>query len=601
MLRCYFGSVIKVRVRERKDRLSLFYILEEHALSSTYANKTYLIFEGARWTYKQTYDIALAYGTYFREQYGVRSGDIVAIDFGNSEQFMFVWLGLWSLGAKPAFLNYNLTGKPLQHCIKTSTTKLVIVDPQFEDVTSAEGFQEELPGVRFVTFTPTEQAKAVVTPPVRRPDAERSAKKASEMALLIYTSGTTGLPKPAVVSWLKCITSSTFPNAYQRFTAKDTFYTSMPLYHSAGSLLGCMNTLGAGAAICIGRKFSTKLFWPEVRAANATVIQYVGETCRYLLAAPPLLGPNGENLDKDNKVRLAFGNGLRPDIWNKFKERFDVPEICEFYAATEGAGGAWNLSRNDFTKAAIGKTGTIASALMNRSSAIVEVDWEAEEPLRLASGFCKPVPVGSPGELLYQLDAADIGAKFQGYFNSQEATNSKVLRNVLTKDDVWFRTGDVVSRDREGRTFFVDRIGDTFRWKSENVSTNEVSEVLGYHPSVLEANVYGVELPHHDGRAGCAAVVLSEGISEALMDGLATHVKLLPRFAQPVFLRVTKGGPVTGTNKQQKHVLRKEGVDLALVRSGDQHEDVLYWLQDGKYVPFTEKDLERLRGGGVKL
>lgn len=601
LLKAYFSALIRTRVRERKDRLSLFYILEERAHDKKYADKTYLIFEGARWTYKQVYDIALSYGTFFKNEYGVQAKDIVAVDFGNSEQFIFVWLGLWAIGARPAFLNYNLTGKPLQHCIKVSTTKLVLVDPQFEHIVNEEGFQAELPGIRFETLTEVLQAKAVTTPPVRVPDADRSTPRASDMSLLIYTSGTTGLPKPAVVSWLKCIISSVFPNTYQRFTSKDTFYTSMPLYHSAGSLLGCMNTLGAGGAICIGRKFSTKLFWPEVRAAEATIIQYVGETCRYLLAAAPLLGPNGEDLDKDNKVRVAFGNGLRPDIWNKFKERFDIPEICEFYAATEGAGGAWNLSRNDFTKAAIGKTGTIASFLMNKSSAIVEVDIVTEEPLRLANGFCRQVPVGAPGELLHMLDAADIEAKFQGYFNSPGATNSKILRNVLTKDDAWFRTGDVVSRDSEGRTFFVDRIGDTFRWKSENVSTNEVSEVLGYHPSVLEANVYGVELPHHDGRAGCAAVVLSEGISEALMEGLATHVNLLPKFAQPIFLRITKGGPVTGTNKQQKHVLRKEGVDLEAVRSGDQHEDQLYWLQNGKYVPFTDSDLERLRGGGVKL
>ncbi len=376
----------------------------------------------------------------------------------------------------------------------------------------------------------------------------------------------------------------------------------MPLYHSSAAVLGFCTVLSTGSTIVIGHKFSTKTFWKEVREYNATIIQYVGETCRYLLAAPPQLDPvTGENLDKKHKVRIAFGNGLRADIWNRFKDRFGIETIAEFYAATEGTSGSWNLSSNDFARGAIGRNGTLASALLGRQIAIVQLDWETEEAWRdPTTGFCHKVPRGDPGELLYRVDPADVAAKFQGYFNNPRATSGKIMRDVLAKGDAWFRTGDVVRWDPQGRWYFNDRIGDTFRWKSENVSTSEVSEALGAHPHVLEANVYGVELPHHDGRAGCAAVVLASGaddVSPALLDGVAVHVtKSLPNFAVPLFLRVTSEMPATGNNKQQKHQLRLQGVEPGKV-GGDR----LFWLKGGTYVPFGEKQWEELKGGRVRL
>ena len=378
----------------------------------------------------------------------------------------------------------------------------------------------------------------------------------------------------------------------------------MPLYHSSAAILGFCSTLCIGSTLVIGHKFSTKTFWKEVRESNATIIQYVGETCRYLLAAPPQIDPvTGENLDKKHKVRIAFGNGLRPDIWNRFKERFGIETIAEFYAATEGTSGSWNLSSNDFARGAIGRNGTLASALLGPQIAIVQLDWETEEPWRdPQTGLCKRVPRGDPGELLYKVDAANISAKFQGYFNNPSATASKIMRDVLAKGDAWFRTGDVVRWDVEGRWFFNDRIGDTFRWKSENVSTSEVAEALGTHPAVAEANVYGVELPHHDGRAGCAAVIFASGagdedVSAALLDSVAAHAtKSLPRFAVPLFLRVMTEMKATGNNKQQKHVLRLQGVEPGKV-GGDR----LFWLKGGRYVAFGEREWEELKAGRVRL
>jgi acyl-CoA synthetase (AMP-forming)/AMP-acid ligase II len=381
----------------------------------------------------------------------------------------------------------------------------------------------------------------------------------------------------------------------------------MPLYHSSAALLGFGNVMEAGGTVALGRKFSTKLFWDEVRASGATIVQYVGETCRYLLAAPSQVDPvTGENLDKKHNVRVAFGNGLRPDVWNKFKERFGIETIAEFYAATEGTLGTWNYSSNDFGRGAIGRNGSIYNTIMGLSVAVVELDVETEEPWRdPKTGLCKKVAAGEPGELLFKIDASNIERRFQGYYNNKKATMAKVMRDVLSKGDAWFRTGDMVRWDGEGRVFFNDRIGDTFRWKSENVSTQEVSEAVGRHASVAEANVYGVQLPHHDGRAGCAAVVFDEGSGgiaspdDRLLKSLAAHVRReLPRYALPLFLRVMPrvGMQMTGTNKQQKTSLQKEGVSLP-----EGAESAMYWLRDDTYVPFTKKDWDEMSGGRVKL
>lgn len=386
----------------------------------------------------------------------------------------------------------------------------------------------------------------------------------------------------------------------------------MPLYHSSAAILAFSTCLNASITLVISRRFSARNFWKEVRANNATIIQYVGETLRYLLAVPPEIDPKtGEDLDKKNNVRIAFGNGLRPDIWNRFKERFNIETIGEFYAATEGTSGSWNLSTNDFSAGAVGRNGKIAQLILGRGLAFVEVDHETEAPWRdPKTGFCKRVPRGEPGELLYALDPQDPAQSFQGYYKNSKATEGKILRDVFAKGDAWYRTGDTIRWDDDGLWYFSDRIGDTFRWKSENVSTAEVAEVLGGHPDVQEANVYGVALPHHDGRAGCAALVLKNAApaidfsaavpepSQKTLDSFASYViKNLPRFAVPLFLRITSGMQATGNNKQQKHTLRVEGVNPSLIDSKDR----LYWLQGDRYIPFGQKDWGRLNAGQVKL
>lgn len=389
----------------------------------------------------------------------------------------------------------------------------------------------------------------------------------------------------------------------------------MPLYHSTAMILGFIPTLLAGATFATSRKFSASHFFDEARKHNANIIQYVGETCRYLLATPPKIDPvTGENLDRKHNVRLAFGNGLRPDVWNAFKERFGIDTICEFYGATEGSFATWNLSRNDFSMGAVGRNGALYNLLVAHNLAIVEVDMETEVPFRdPKTKLCRRVPRGEPGELIFKLPAHNIHSRFQGYYGDEEATSKKIMTNVFKKGDAWFRTGDIMRWDKENRVFFSDRIGDTFRWKSENVSTAEVAHILGSHPAVLEANVYGVELPRHEGRAGCAAVVLKpdvfprigpnghgEGVpSGDTLKSIAQHVQAgLPKYALPLFLRLVGGDSlqITGTNKQQKHTLRTEGVDPEKVGT-----DSVYWLRDGTYKPFGPREWRVLVGGRVKL
>lgn len=602
---------------EKKDRLNAFYALEEHANSPKTAEQPFLVYQSQSWTFKQTYDMTLRYAGWLHDTYDIRPKEIIAIDFMNSPQFLFLTLALWSLGATPAFINYNLTSTPLVHCVRVSSTRLLLVDPEVRSAISPE----VLSALRAPTFRggtsggSTElvflekefQTSLPYYPAYRAPDKVRSGTMGKDLAVLIYTSGTTGLPKPANVAWNRLNWGSSFGADWLGlrpcFSSKpDRFYSCMPMYHSSGFILGFCASLVKANTFILGHRFSTKTFWHDVRESNATVIQYVGETLRYLLAAPPLTDPKspGRTLDNDNNVRIAFGNGLRPDVWEKFKQRFGVETIAEFYAATEGTGGAWNYSSNSFASGAVGRTGAIIELLLGREIAIVKHDHATELPYRdPKTGLCVRAPRGTPGEALFALDPKDIEEKFQGYFNNQEASEKKILRSVLKKGDAWFRTGDLLRWDSEGRWYFVDRIGDTFRWKSENVSTNEVSEVLGHHPRVVEANVYGVEIPGHDGRAGCAAVLLdtTEPSPKDLESLAMLASNSLPKYAVPIFLRLVKEVQATGSNKQQKNMLRAQGVDPDQLPP----EDKMYWLQNGIYVPFERKDWNGLNAGKVRL
>ncbi|EFX02362.1 long-chain-fatty-acid-ligase 1 [Grosmannia clavigera kw1407] len=573
MLNSVIPAVISMNMSRLTGKISVFYRIEERAKSSAFANRPFILVDDYSYTYAQVYDRALRYGVWLKEKMAVGKGDVVAVDFMNSDTFIFLWLGLWSIGAKPAFINYNLRDQPLVHCIQTATTKLILVDSAVAEAFTPE-VRTALSDRRIEVFSEALKTEIFATDPIRYPDELRHEDKLEDMAVLIFTSGTTGLPKAAVVSWSKLIVGGNFTWHWTGATKDDIYYTCMPLYHSSAILFCFCTMLNAGGAVAVGHRFSNKTFWPDVRKFKATMIQYVGETCRYLLVAPPQIDPaTNENLDKKHSVRLALGNGLRPDVWNRFKERFGIETIAEFYGATEGTLATFNLSRNDYSMGA---------------------PWRDPR-----TGYCRRATVGEPGELVFKLPSDNIHKRFQGYYQNEKATQAKVMRNVFRKGDAWFRTGDVLRTSAEGMLYFHDRIGDTFRWKSENVSTTEVAHAVGLHPEVVAANVYGIEVPCHDGRAGCAAIELKDGPTAEFLDSLGQHVQQsLPRYALPLFLRVVQDSTVhtTGTNKQQKHVLREEGVDPEKVGS-----DPIFWLQDGTYKPFGRQEWELLKGAQVKL
>ncbi|GAP91620.1 putative AMP-binding enzyme [Rosellinia necatrix] len=584
--------------REATDRTNVFYRLEEIATGKS-ADRVGILFEDRSWTYRQMYDAALKYGNYLKTRFDLKPKDIVALDLLNSDHFLLITFGLWSIGVKPAYINYNLTSDALCHCVETANSVLMLVDPDVESNID-DGVRQRLGALRIEFLTEAFISSAMAVDPVRPSNEVRSGDLGRDMAILIYTSGTTGLPKAAIVSWSKVTTASSFVKGWLSTKRSDILYTPMPLYHSSATILGFFQCFEAEATFAVGRKFSTKTFWKDVRKHNATIIQYVGETCRYLMAAKPEIDPaTGENLDKKHNVRLALGNGLRPDVWARFQERFGIESVGEFYASTEGSGGTWNYSRNDFSRGAIGRNGWLYGLFMRSRNAVVARDHETDAPCRdPKTGLCISVPRGEIGELLFALPE-DITRNFQGYYNNPSATDKKILRDVFKKGDAYFRTGDLMSWDSEGRMYFHDRIGDTFRWKSENVATTEVSATIGLHPAVDEANVYGVQLPNHDGRAGCAAIALKTSPNEALLRSLAEHARAkLPKYAVPIFLRLGHGlsAAITGTNKQQKHRLRLEGVDP--VKVGD---DELYWLKGDTYVRFGAEDWARMNAGQVKL
>ncbi|KAK5123283.1 hypothetical protein LTR85_002713 [Meristemomyces frigidus] len=603
---------IQMSKLEKQDRVNDFYAFERHATDSKSWSRNFLIVptdpahpsKQTEWTYAEAYETVLKYARWLKEVHGVQKNEIVAIDFTNKPQFIWLWFALWSLGAKPAFINSNLRSNAFVHCVRISTARLLFLDPEIQDVIDDEtqlGLSADGRGraVDVHILSREVESSILALAPYRAPDDARSGDKLSSPAMLIYTSGTTGLPKAAAVGWTKPLSGTLFFPKLLELKATDRYLTAMPLYHSSAAVLGVCQVLGPGCTMVVAPKFSPRTFMKTAAETKATVVQYIGEMCRYLVSSPPT------PYDRAHNVRLAFGNGMRPDVWQKFKDRFNIPTVCEFYGATEAPGASMVYERNGFYRGAIGRSGALSRLLFGGNAVLVRHDHDTDQPVRHPqTNFCTKCATNEPGELIYPLDPADVQAKFQGYFGNEKASGSKLLRDVFQKGDLWYRSGDLQRVDGDGRWWFLDRIGDTFRWKSENVSTAEVSEALGSHPAVGEANVYGVALPNHDGRAGCAALGLANGLSLATNAGLraelAAHVrKRLPKYAVPIFLRVMKEDlEVTGTLKHQKVVLRNEGVDPGKV-GGDE----LYWLPPGAeaYQPFEQREWENVVSGKAKL
>ena len=561
-----FAQIVPVlagKKPKKEDRASLGTIFEDSVARNP--QSAMLLFEGRQWTYSE-FNAEVNQLAHMLQARGIKRGDCVAVLMENRAEFVLALLALAKLGAPSSLINNSLSGKALVHCFKETGAKKCVVGAERTGVLAevmpelAQGLNLE-PGRDYFwvpevgehadDFFCPDWAEDIAPAMAAMPKGNLSVTReitAAETGMYVFTSGTTGLPKASVQPHFKYVVIARLVSKIT-FHVKptDRLYLCLPLYHSTGMLPGFVSFIANGASIFLRRNFSASNFWREVQQYETNCFVYVGELCRYLADQPE------SEAEKNNPLMKMMGNGLRPDVWDKFRGRFGVQRICELYGASEGNISFFNL---------LNKDNTIGAALS--PVALVQYDLESNTIVRDSKGRCLEVPLGEPGLLLGKITPE---SEFDGYTNP-EATASKIIENALTDGDRWFNSGDLVRQVDVGFALglkhfqFVDRTGDTFRWRAENVSTNEVAEVLNAHPQITMANVYGVEVPGVEGRAGMVAFQLkSGGEAGAALDLNAFQTLVereLPGYAQPVFIRVLRNVTTTTTFKLQKTHLREE-------------------------------------------
>lgn len=548
-----------------------------------------LLSDRERFTYNDLAAQANRYARWVLSQ-DLAKGDVVCLLMTNRPEYMAVWLGITSAGGVVSLLNTNLVGASLAHCIRAVSPKRILVSAEYIDALSSA-----LPHLAVVPAIFTHGPNSTAFPRIdlglallsgeSLTLAERRAPTIDNLALYIYTSGTTGLPKAAKVSHARVMQWSHWFAGMMEAIPEDRMYNCLPMYHSVGGVQAPGALLSAGGAVVISEKFSAGRFWNEILSWDCTLFQYIGEMCRYLLHAAP------STSETEHRIRLACGNGLAPEVWDGFKDRFGIPRILEFYAATEGGVSLFNVQGRR------GAIGHIPSYLVHRfSPALVQFDFDTGQPERNQQGFCIRCGPNQPGEALGKIvdDPSNVGSRFEGYLGT-EVTEQKILRNVFVPGDAWVRTGDLMRRDEKGFFYFVDRIGDTFRRKGENVATGEVAAVIAGYPGIQHASVYGVSVPGVDGRVGMATLVAGNNLD---LSGLRNHIAgRLPAYARPVFLRIRNRAEVTGTFKYAKTELMRLGYDPAA------DSDPLYFdlAESNGFVPLDQNLYDRIQSGCVRF
>jgi fatty-acyl-CoA synthase len=555
-------------------------------LADKFGPATALISDDASLSYRALSDQSNRYARWALGQ-GLVAGDVVCLVMRNCPEYLAIWLGISHTGCIVSLVNTSLMGESLVHAMKIVAPKQVIVGADLLDAVAAalpavgpsvkcwvhggdgHGFpriDQEIQGNSGSRLSRTE-----FTPPTIR-----------DRALYIYTSGTTGLPKAAKVSHFRLLQWSYWFAGMLDIRPSDRMYNCLPMFHSTGGVVAIGAMLVSGGSIAVRPHFSASRFWDEVASMECTVFQYIGELCRFLLNSPE------HPREREHKLRVCCGNGLAADVWTPFQERFQIPRIVEFYAATEANFSLFNCEGQP------GSIGRVPPFLAHRFPlALVQFDVDAGQPVRNADGFCIRCAPNEPGEALSKIAESENGG-FEGYTNSAD-TDRKILRNVFESGDAWFRSGDLMRRDAAGFFYFVDRIGDTFRWKGENVSTTEVAEVAAAYPGVAEAIVYGVTVPGAEGRAGMAAIVAAPDFDLA---GYAQHLAArLPEYARPLFLRFRETIEMTSTFKPRRNDLARDGYDPARTT------DALYF-SDRSTQTFVKIDaafLTRINSGEIRL
>ena len=540
-------------------------------------------------TYRELAERANRYARWALERRLV-AGDVVCLMMANCPDYLAIWLGITRTGGIVSLLNSHLVGDSLAHAIGVVAPKYVIVGSEFAQV-FADVQVRLLPQIQCWAHGAGRHGLPRIDDAVRGSSGERLSSSQcplpsiADRALYIYTSGTTGLPKAANVSHYRLMQWSHWFAGLLDTRDNDRMYNCLPMYHSVGGVVAIGATLVNGGSVFLREGFSARRFWDDIVEWDCTLFQYIGELCRFLVQSPP------HPRQGEHRIRLCCGNGLRADIWTDFKERFRIPQILEFYAATEANFSLYNCEGKP------GAIGRIPSFLAHRFPvALVRFDIDAGEPARNEEGLCVRCATNEVGEAVSKIsdNRMDAGGRFEGY-TDKEASQRKVLRGVFAAGDAWFRTGDLMRKDAAGFFYFVDRVGDTFRWKGENVSTTEVAEIVSSCPGVVEATVYGVAIPVTEGRAGMAAVVCDEDFDLGVFD---RHIAArLPEYARPVFVRILREIEMTATFKQKKQDLMRAGyapaatIDLIYVKDRDRDE----------FVNVDAALFERIQAGSLRL
>ncbi|CAB3995420.1 long-chain fatty acid transport 4-like [Paramuricea clavata] len=522
-------------------------------------DKVAFIFEDKCWTFQEVEYFSNKVGNYF-QSIGYKKGDVVALFMENRPELVFFWLGLAKIGVISSLVNYNLRKESLAHCISIVNAKGLVYSSDSAIADAVADISSSISNTELFEFgngssngLKSQNILEKFKVCSENPPALLHEKRYDDILFYIYTSGTTGLPKASVIKHTRFFLMSIAWGIVLKLSPADVLYCVLPLYHSSGGILGVGSVITCGVTVVVRRKFSASRFWDECIKYKATGALYIGELCRYLLAQPP------KESDKKHSLRFMSGNGLRPQIWNEFKSRFNVPFIGEFYGATESNISLINL--DSYPGAMAFLSVTVPQALPIR---VFKIDLSTGELVRGPDGLCIPCSPGEIGQIAGRIEKRNVARHFDGYVNKQ-ASQKKIAHDVMKKDDQWFLSGDSVYWDELGYLYFHDRLGDTFRWRGENVSTSEVEAVMANALGLNSVVVYGVEIPGCEGRAGMAAiedpddVISMEFVSKKLPD-------VLPPYARPVFLRVTNSVDTTGTFKFQKTRLRKEGFDLSLVK-----------------------------------
>ncbi|ERL92064.1 hypothetical protein D910_09386, partial [Dendroctonus ponderosae] len=539
-------------------------------LAKEHPDKTALIIDGRRWSYQELETFSNRVANFFKSQ-GYKKGDVVALLMENRPEYLGLWLGLAKIGVVTSLINSHLLSTPLTHSILASHNKGLIYGSDFRQV--VEDIKEQIQQVVLYEFggdgDATDLKKQLEASPSSLPE-EVFGLRQQDLLFYMYTSGTTGLPKPAKIPHTRFILIATTMNFALDLSPSDVLYSPLPLYHASAGVFSAGQALLFGITFVGRKKFSASNFWTDCQQYKCTVANYIGEVCRYLLAA------HKPGTTVQHNVMKMCGNGLRPQIWQQFKDTFSIGQIYEFYGSTEG---------NAFLISMDGKLGAVGSVPLWGnwlvSTVLIQCNENTGEPIRNRQGLYSRCKRGEPGLLVGRI--VQQGYKsFQGYLDSS-ATEQKVLRDVLVKGDAYFNTGDILVEDEYGYLYFKDRTGDTFRWKGENVATNEVEAIVSEAIGLKDCMVIGVQVPNTEGRAGMAIIESSEDTIG--VQSLAKVLKSkLPSYAIPLFLRTVPTLPKTATQKYKKLEFEKQGFNVTKI------PDTSVFVLDLKsldYVPLT--------------